>query len=271
MPRRRRTRRFLPPSDWHRHVLRAWLIAPRALRLAVGIVAALALWAAANWTYQALRKPTELLFPVSDTLAKTPSQTWREYGPHFRKHATAVMTPELLAALAQIEASGNPLARTYWRWQPSWHPFEIYRPASSAVGMYQITDGTFVQGRRQCLPDARRSDDEDEDGPVSCWFDGLYSRVVPSEAVELTSKLLDRAVAATLRRERIRGATLAQKQELAAVIHLCGAGAGKAYARHRFRPAPGQHCGDHDVRDYLARVQAMKRLFARLDDHGRQD
>ena len=28
------------------------------------------------------------------------------------------MTPELLAALAQVEGSGNPVARTYWRW--SW-------------------------------------------------------------------------------------------------------------------------------------------------------
>ena len=264
MPRRRRPRGFLPHSDWFRPALRAWLAAPRALRLAVGTLAVVALWAAANWTYQALRKPTELLFPVSDTLAKTPSETWREYGPHFRKHATAVMTPELLAALAQIEASGNPLARTYWRWQPAWHPFEIYRPASSAVGMYQITDGTFAQARRECLPDARRSDDEGDDGPASCWFDSLYSRVVPSQAVELTSKLLDRAVATTLRRERIRGATLAQKQDLAAVIHLCGTGAGTAYARHRFRPALEQRCGDHDVRAYLARVQAMKRLFARL-------
>ena len=53
-------------------------------------------------------------------------------------HATAVMTPELLAALAQVEGAGNPVARTYWRWQAGWNPFEVYRPASSAVGMYQM-------------------------------------------------------------------------------------------------------------------------------------
>jgi hypothetical protein len=27
---------------------------------------------------------------------------------------------------------------------------------------------------------------------------------------------------------------------------------------------PGQRCGDHDTRRYLAQVNAMKRVFARL-------
>jgi hypothetical protein len=47
-------------------------------------------------------------------------------------------------------------------------------------------------------------------------------------------------------------------------MHLCGAGAGEAYARRGFKLAPGERCGEHDVRAYLARVGAMKRLFARL-------
>jgi len=269
MTRRSRQRRFVPRRGWPRRTLRAWLAAPRALRLAAATLAAVALWAGANWIYQALHKPTELLFPVSHALIKTPAETWREYGPHFRRHATAVMTPELLAALAQIEGAGNPLARTYWRWQPAWHPFEIYRPASSAVGMYQITDGTFAQARRQCLPNAPSTDGDE--GPASCWFDSLYSRLVPSEAIALTATRLDRAVATTLRQERIGGATLAQKQDLAAVIHLCGSGTGRLYARHRFRHIPGQRCGDHDLQAYLARVHAMKRQFARIDDRSRQD
>ena len=97
---------------------------------------------------QAVRKPTEMFFPVSGSLAKAPAETWRQYGPLFVKHSTAVITPELLAALAQLEGSGNPVARTYWRWRLSWNPFEVYRPASSAVGMFQITDGTFAEARR---------------------------------------------------------------------------------------------------------------------------
>jgi hypothetical protein len=76
--------------------------------------------------------------------------------------------------------------------------------------------------------------------------------------------MLDRTVAGTLERQRIGGATLQQKQDLAAVIHLCGAGAGAAYARHRFQVVAGQRCGDQDVRAYLSRLRAMKRLFYRL-------
>jgi hypothetical protein len=97
-----------------------------------------------------------------------------------------------------------------------------------------------------------------------CWFNGLYTRVLPTHAVELTAAMLDRGVARTLERQRISAATLAQTEDLAAVIHLCGAGAGEAFARRGFRLTPGQRCGDHDVRRYLARVNALKRHFAQL-------
>ena len=58
---------------------------------------------------------------------------------------------KLLAALAQVEGSGNPVARTYWRWSWKRAPFDLYSPASSAVGMYQITNGTFAEARRYCI------------------------------------------------------------------------------------------------------------------------
>jgi hypothetical protein len=59
-------------------------------------------------------------------------------------------------------------------------------------------------------------------------------------------------------------ATLQQQQDLAAVIHLCGAGAGDAYLRRGFQLTAGQRCGAHDVSRYLAQINAMKRQFARL-------
>jgi hypothetical protein len=235
----------------------ALLAAPLAVRIVVLAVALVVVWSAANWTYQVIRKPSELFFPVSGTLTKAPAETWRSYAPLFRRHSTAVITPELLAALAQVEGAGDPVARTYWRWQVAWHPFEVYRPASSAVGMYQITDPTFREARRYCVRDHVVVEDE-------CWFRGLYTRVLPSHAVELTAGLLDRGVARTLERRRIVAATPRQKQDLAAIIHLCGEGAGDAYARRGFRLTPGQRCGDHDPARYLAQVNGMKRYFARL-------
>ncbi len=260
-----RRRRF---PRLHRRVrsrmFRALWGAPLVLQLAVGAIVSVGVWAAANWVYHAVHKPTELLFPVSGTFTKTPPETWREYEPHFRKYATAVIAPELLAALAQVESAGNPLAQTYWQWRLTWHPFELYRPASSAVGMYQITDGTFAQTKRECLSEPAVPEDHFVRVLGSCWFDDLYTRVVPSRAVELTARLLDRDVAATLKRQRIAPPTLQHKQDLAAVIHLCGAGMGETYVKGGFRLTPGQRCGDHDVREYLGRVNGMKRLFARL-------
>lgn len=242
---------------------------PPVVLIPVSAVLIVILWLTVNWVYQAINKPTEVFFPLDDTLDKSPPETWRRYGPLFREHATAVITPELLAALAQVEGAGNPVARTYWRWHLTWNPLELYQPASSAVGMYQITDATFQEAKRYCIHDHVVV----EDGPWhdlrSCWFNSLYTRVLPSHAIELTAALLDREVTSAMRHRRIAGLSLQKKQDLAAVIHLCGAGTGNAYAARGFHLTTRQRCGDHDVRAYLARVNAMKRQFAQLAADGK--
>lgn len=244
--------------------MRAVLASPPTVRAVVISVLILLLWLGVNWTYHAYSKPTEILFPFAHSLDKHPAETWNEYGSLFRKHATEVITPELLAALAQVEGGGNPVARTYWRWQRTWNPLGLYQPASSAVGMYQITDGTFREAKRYCIHDHVVTQDGPWHDVKSCWFNSLYSRVVPSHAIELTAALLDRNVASALTHRRLAPATFKQKQDLAAVIHLCGAAAGNAYAAHGFRLTRNQRCGDHDVSHYLARVNGMKHHFAQL-------
>src|SRR5229473_6157292 len=177
-PRVRRARRtYIPPLvRAGRRALLVLLAAPLVVRLLVGAILIVLMWSAVNWTYQVLRKPTELFFPVSGALSKTPPETWRQYGSLFRGHSTAVMTPELLAALAQVEGAGNPVARTYWRWRLTWNPFEVYQPASSAVGMYQITDATFREARRYCIHDHVVVEDGAWHDVRSCWFNSVYTR-----------------------------------------------------------------------------------------------
>ncbi|HTV95357.1 MAG TPA: hypothetical protein VME42_05125 [Steroidobacteraceae bacterium] len=247
-----------PRAAW-----RLFVRSPGFVQAAVAIAILGGGWFAVNGIYQVVRKPSELFFPVSGTLNKTPAETWRQYGPLFREYSTPVMTAELLAALAQVEGSGNPVARTYWRWSLSPAPFEVYRPASSAVGMYQITDGTFNEAKHLCIRRHKVIQEGAWNDWSSCWFNSLYMRVIPSHAVELTAAYLDRAVAAALERHRMK-ATLARKQDLAALIHLCGAGAGDAYVRRGMRLTAGQRCGDHEARDYLARVDTQKRIFEDL-------
>jgi hypothetical protein len=257
-------RRIFPRlREWKRW-WRRFQSAPRPAKIIIGAALILILLLTVNWIYQVIRKPSELFFPVSGTLYKTPSETWRQYSPIFRKYATSVMTPDLLAAIAQVEGSGNPVARTYWRWAWTSQPFEMYRPASSAVGMYQITDGTFAESRRYCIHDHAVAEDGPWNSWQSCWFNNLYARVFPSDAVELTSAYLDHTIALILERHRISAATLQHKQLLAAVIHLCGAGAGDEYAKRGFRLMAGQRCGDQEVHAYLDRVSAMKAFFDRL-------
>jgi hypothetical protein len=269
-PRRRRTRRLTFKSL--RRFIRLWFRAfrktvaayPLPIRYLVSGVIILLVWAGVNWMYQAINKPTEVFFALDDTLDKSPSETWRQYGSLFREHSTSVITPDLLAALAQVEGGGNPVARTYWRWRLTQNPLGLYQPASSAVGMYQITDGTFREAKRYCIHDHVVIQDGPWQDMKSCWFNSLYSRVVPSHAIELTAALLDRNVASALAHRRFAPATFKQKQDLAAVLHLCGAAAGNAYAAHGFRLTRNQRCGDHDVSNYLVRVNGMKHQFARL-------
>lgn len=256
--------RLWPGARLRKRTWRAVRRAPGLLQLviALGVLAGLAL--AVNGVYQVLRKPTELFFPVSGALDKVPEETWRRYAPIFREHATAVATAPFLAALAQVEAAGNPTARTYWRW--SWRPrfFEIYRPASTAVGMYQITDGTFAEARHLCIHDHRVARDGPWNDWQACWMNGLYLRVIPNDAVEMVSAYLTANTDELLARYHRRNASLQQRQQLATLIHLCGAGAAAAYVRQGLQVAPGQHCGDQDVAAYLGRVQVMTRLFAQL-------
>src|SRR6185437_12778316 len=175
---RRRTSRFSrfwPSARRRRRWLRAFRRAPRGMQIAVSLAILAGVALTINWVYQVVHKPTELFFPVSGTLFKTPAETWRDYGPIFRKHATSVMTPELLAALAQVEGSGNPVARTYWRWSWNLRPFQIYRPATSAVGMYQITDGTFAEAKHYCIHNHVAVEDGPWDDWHSCWLTACTS------------------------------------------------------------------------------------------------
>ena len=251
-------------SDRIRRAYRMFRGTPPALQIAATLAVVVAIWGAANSVVQVWRKPTEMFFPVGQALAKTPAASWREYGPLFREHSTPAISPELLAALAQVEGAGNPVARPQWTWRWSRNPFEWYRPSSSAVGMFQITDAAFRDAKHYCIHDHAVA----EDGPWyrldSCWFNGLYTRVLPSHAIEMTSALLHRSVSGTLARLKIREATQLQKEELAAVIHLCGGARGQVFAARAFQPGTGERCGTQDLRNYLLQLAELKRRFAAL-------
>ncbi len=256
--RRKRASQRNPLSRLVSRFLRA-----RPPRVAWLLVAAAAI-AVADLVYQLVHKPTDVLGLVVPTSAKAPETTWSKYGRFFDAHSTEISRPELLAALVQIESGGDPLARTYWRWRWSWNPLDLYAPASSAVGILQITDGTFAEARRLCIHDHEVARQGAWDDPRACWLNALYSRTIPSHAIEMTAANLHQAVTEILAARPGARATLDQKQRLAAVIHLCGRERGAAFARRGLWVVPGERCGEHDVALYLRRVDALRKTFARM-------
>ena len=154
------------------------------------------------------------------------------------------------------------MERTYWRWRLSLNPLAVYQPASSAVGLYQMTDGAYAEAARSCIRQNAVVDN-------GCGFINFHIRTIPSHAIELTAVYLDRQVAAVLDRVPDAKPSPQQKQDLAAFIHLCGAGPATAFARRNFQMMAGERCGDHLVAAYIAKVNAMKRQFLRLASDGR--
>jgi hypothetical protein len=217
-----------------------------------------------NGIYQVIRKPGAILAPVSDSFSKSPESTWQSYGSLFEEHSTSIISPEFLAALAQVESDGNPIALSSWRWEWSWNPFKIYRPASSALGMFQFTDGTFAEARKYCIRDHRVAAEGPWHDFHSCWFNSFYTRTIPSHAIEMTAAYLHQSVLDVLAARGGKTITLVQKQRLAAVIHLCGAKRGETFVSQGFRLAPGARCGTHSLRGYLVQFDRMKKRFGQL-------
>jgi hypothetical protein len=241
-------------AQWLQSKLKAL---PKAIRVVLISSAVLALFCVTNLVYHVLHKPTEVFSPVSGGFNKTPIETWRAYAPLFREYSTASISPELLAALAQVESAGNPIANTYWRWRLTWNPYAVYQPASSGVGMYQMTDAAFAEAQGYCILHHTVVE-------TDCSSTALSSRIIPSHATELTAVFLDRKITAILGTRRTAKVSRQRKEQLAAIIHLCGAGPANAFAGRGYHLLPGERCGDHDVAAYLAEIDAMKQKFARL-------
>jgi hypothetical protein len=245
---------FVGFRSWRKRACWAWHklnAAPSAIRIVVIAATALAVFPATNLVYQVVRKPTEMFFPVSGAMNKIPGRDLAAICAalsrvfHGRHHARATRCP------------GAPGSKNLLAVAPD---LESFRDLSTRLE------------RRRHVPDDRRSLRRSTTilhPPPHCrggrlLVQLLYTRVVPSHAIELTAVFLDRKVAAILARPPNATATLQQKQDLAAMIHLCGAGPAKAFARRGFRLIAGERCGEHDVATYVAQVNAMKREFLRI-------
>lgn len=215
-----------------------------------------------NFIYQVIRKPAELigLFVAGDY--KTTSETWRAYEKLFRAHSTSIMTPKFLCALAQVESGGNPFITPEWRWRWTINLTRVYAPASSAVGLLQYTDGTFEEAKGFCIRDHKVVRTGDWLELDSCWFNFFYTRLSPSNSIEMTAARLHHHVDSILREYGRGDVSLKNKQRLAAVIHLCGVSKGRKFARHDFSFDAIPKCGTHSPRVYCHRIEIIMSALA---------
>ena len=230
----------------------------RRLELFVTVATLIGVIVAGNWIYQVWKKPTELIGVFDSNFHKTPKETWVSYGQVFRAKSTNVITPTFIAALAQVESNGNPVVRTYWKLNLTSDPSKIFAPASTAVGMFQITRGTFKEAKEFCLRGGRAVRDRKE-----CQSEE-YTRVIPAHAVEMIAARLHWYTDKLIRKYNLKRAGLREKQNLATVIHLCGLGKAEQLARSGLHLSRLGRCGDHNALAYVKRVQNVQREFATL-------
>src|SRR5439155_305535 len=102
MARRSRRLPLWPAPAVRRRWLRRWRRAPPPVRVSIGVLLVAMLTLGVNGIYQVVRKPTELFFPVSGTLYKTPSETWRVLPGHAVELTSAYLDLKVNAILARF-------------------------------------------------------------------------------------------------------------------------------------------------------------------------
>lgn len=221
-----------------------------------------------NWIFQIMQKPSEIIGLADSHFNKTPAETWTAYKPLFRKHSTELIRPELLAALAQLESQGNPIARTYWTWNWSLNPFEVYAPASSSVGMLQMTNGTYNVARRFCIHNGQVVREGKWYNVRSCWFNGVYNRLIPTHAIEMTAAYLHTTTAALLKNYPGKFLGVMQQQDVPAIVHLCGRQRAETILLRDVFSVSGEKCGTHAIESYLKRINKYRATFKRYSELG---
>ncbi len=212
-----------------------------------------------NIGWQLYRKPTELLRPAIGFFHKSPIETWRDYQDEFQKYSGKYFRPSFLAALAQIESNGNPLAQSYWDWRFSTNWRRIFAPASSAVGIYQITNSTFLDAKRFCKKSGKLFYDATHLKLKHCKENRYASRLSAEDSIRMVSSRMEYYLNKLLRGRKL---SLQQSERVASVLHLCGVYKAKRFVKAGLSYRAIGKCGSHNPRYYYKKIQKQQRKIA---------
>jgi hypothetical protein len=200
-----------------------------------------------NAIYQIFLNPIHLFSFISKPFSKTPQQTWDAYSEIFQRQGDTRITPELLAAIAQVESAGNPLAAPPWQFSLSTDVAQLFAPASSAFGIMQITKGTFETMRKLAKEEGRPT-------PV-------MTRLRVEDSVQLSAIHLRRSIQDLIGDRGWDKLDRRRSTHLASVIHLCGPEVGKRLIKLQYRTERLPRCGSHWPEVYSNRVWELRQYF----------
>ena len=204
------------------------------------------------------RQPLEILALLPLGQPKSPAETWKSYSQDFKNFAFGGLSSSYIAALTQIESSGNPLARPPWSFSFRLHPFQIFAPLSSSFGLLQLTRETARRASKLCRYKQRVI--HNSQCPKT-WF---YSRAIASHSFDLATKNI------VYHLRKILGASYQLKysrqkiHQVASIIHLCGKTKARRFVRRGFSFHAIGSCGSHSPRRYVNKVSRLQKLFTRL-------
>lgn len=203
-----------------------------------------------NFAYQIYKNPLHALSFFSRPMNKTPRETWSVYADVFKAGSAGRLSPTLLAALAQVESRGNPLAAPEWRVQLTPDLSGVYAPASSAFGIMQITKGTFDLILKSCGKSGETCPNRD-----------LATRMRARDSVNMVSGFILRSMEDIITPSGVARLSEEKLIKLAAVIHLCGPEVGRRLARNGYNVNALSRCGSHWPSVYANQVADMKNMF----------
>ena len=207
-----------------------------------------------NLLLQIYKKPTEVLSVIYEGETLRLEQNWFKYQDIFKAHSTEYVEAETLASIAQVESGGRIWASPKWQWNWTWDYQQIFAPASSALGLMQITSGHMQTVSRYCEQEGKRNS--------LCEKQKWWSRLLPSHSVHLAAVYMDKTLRGMVK--QMGGINNQQRVDVAAITHLCGDKKAWTFVKDNFRFQSFSYCGAHKASRYVGRVKRLHKRLKRL-------
>ncbi len=203
-----------------------------------------------NVLYQIYKKPTDLVSIIYPGSSTSIFGTWSYFQDSFNSHSTKLVSAKTLASIAQVESSGRFAASPEWQWKLSRGVGNIFAPASSAIGLMQITKGHKNSVSKFCKTQKAKEH--------VCKNRSWWLRLIPGHSIHLAAVYIDKTIHSIIRQQK-KTISKVNLIKLAAITHLCGEGKAKLYARSNFKFSNFRKCGTHSAINYVNNVVRMSK------------